>query len=218
MWICHIHIISRTCAKGRAKQNTQPHQHGYFAAFDSSHCRHDVFYLLRPTQNVRHDVNDIGEYIPLYGNPDSKVHGANMGPIWGRQDPGGPHAGPMNFAIWELFCFDWWFAEYWLHRPSCIRLSWPRTICLVIKAYQESNGCVTHIGLSMENRRFHLRLCMFHASPMWMEFIWKNMVIKSLLTIWIPYWFTYELADKFKRKRSQFRNIDSTWTVVRKYF
>ena len=24
-------------------------------------------------------------------DPDSKVHGANMGPIWGRQDPGGPH-------------------------------------------------------------------------------------------------------------------------------
>ena len=32
--------------------------------------------------------------------PDSKVHGANMGPIWGRQDSGGPHIGPMNFAIW----------------------------------------------------------------------------------------------------------------------
>ena len=31
--------------------------------------------------------------------PNSKVHGANMGPIWGRQDPGGPHVGPMNFAI-----------------------------------------------------------------------------------------------------------------------
>ena len=31
--------------------------------------------------------------------PDSKVHGANVGPIWGRQDPGGPHVGPMNFAI-----------------------------------------------------------------------------------------------------------------------
>ena len=24
-------------------------------------------------------------------SPDSKVHGANMGPIWGRHDPGGPH-------------------------------------------------------------------------------------------------------------------------------
>ena len=33
--------------------------------------------------------------------PDSKVHGANMGPIWGRQDPDGPHVGPMNFAIWD---------------------------------------------------------------------------------------------------------------------
>ena len=33
--------------------------------------------------------------------PDSKVHGANMGPIWDRQDPGGPNVGPMNFAIWE---------------------------------------------------------------------------------------------------------------------
>ena len=32
--------------------------------------------------------------------PDSKVHGANMGPIWGRQDPGGPHVDRMNFAIW----------------------------------------------------------------------------------------------------------------------
>ena len=35
--------------------------------------------------------------------PDSKVPGANMGPIWGRQDPGGPHIGPMNFAVWVDF-------------------------------------------------------------------------------------------------------------------
>ena len=35
--------------------------------------------------------------------PDSKVQGANMGPIWGRQDPGGPHVSPMNFAIWDYF-------------------------------------------------------------------------------------------------------------------
>ena len=33
--------------------------------------------------------------------PDSKVHGANMGLIWGCQDQGGPHNGPMNFAIWD---------------------------------------------------------------------------------------------------------------------
>ena len=34
-------------------------------------------------------------------SPDSKVHGANTGPIWSRQDPGGSHVGPMNFAIWK---------------------------------------------------------------------------------------------------------------------
>ena len=34
--------------------------------------------------------------------PNSKIHGAIMGPIWGRQEPGGPHVGPMNFAIWVI--------------------------------------------------------------------------------------------------------------------
>ena len=37
----------------------------------------------------------------LHNIPESKVHGANMGPIWDRQGPGGPHVGPMNFAIWD---------------------------------------------------------------------------------------------------------------------
>ena len=32
-------------------------------------------------------------------HPDSKVHEAYVGPIWGRQDPGGLHVDPMNFAI-----------------------------------------------------------------------------------------------------------------------
>ena len=39
--------------------------------------------------------HDIGLH---YDIPDSKVHGANMGPIWGRQDPGGPHV----LAPWTL--------------------------------------------------------------------------------------------------------------------
>ena len=33
------------------------------------------------------------------GIPDSKVHGANMGPTWILSAPGGPHVGPMNLAI-----------------------------------------------------------------------------------------------------------------------
>ena len=33
--------------------------------------------------------------------PDSKVHVANTGPVWGWPDPGGPHVGPMKFSIWD---------------------------------------------------------------------------------------------------------------------
>ena len=35
--------------------------------------------------------------------PDSKVLGANMGPIWGRQDPGGPHVGPWTLLYLGSF-------------------------------------------------------------------------------------------------------------------
>ena len=47
-------------------------------------------------------TSTVDMYWHLYDTPDSKVHGTNMGPIRGRQDPGGPHVGPMNFVIWDI--------------------------------------------------------------------------------------------------------------------
>ena len=38
----------------------------------------------------------------LFTTPDSKVHGANMGPTWVLSAPDGPHVGPMNLAIWDV--------------------------------------------------------------------------------------------------------------------
>ena len=63
--------------------------------------------LIGPSET---DFNDIliknhtlsFQKIYLKMSPDSKVHVANMGPIWGRQDPGGPQVGPMNYAIWVV--------------------------------------------------------------------------------------------------------------------
>ena len=49
-----------------------------------------------------HSFED-GVYLNTF--PDSKVNWAYMGPIWGRQDPGGSHVGPINFAIWVSLCF-----------------------------------------------------------------------------------------------------------------
>ena len=43
-----------------------------------------------------------GRVIIHIGIPDNKVHGANMRPTWGRQDQGGPYAGHMNLAIWDV--------------------------------------------------------------------------------------------------------------------
>ena len=56
--------------------------------------------------------------------PDSKVHGANMGPIWGRQDPGGPHVGPMNFAtLWKNQEFSTWILNSSIGCNCCHKYS-----------------------------------------------------------------------------------------------
>ena len=41
-----------------------------------------------------YDRNKVSQHAS--NNPDSGVHGANMGPTWGRQDPGGPHVDHMK--------------------------------------------------------------------------------------------------------------------------
>ena len=38
--------------------------------------------------------------------PNRKVHVAHMGPTWGRKDPGGPHVGHVNLAIWDTMFID----------------------------------------------------------------------------------------------------------------
>ena len=66
-------------------------------------------------------------------SPNNKVQGANMGPIWGLQDPGGSYVGPMNLAIWEVGCkYGWlnWNIDY----QPCAQLS-------VLKAESESSRC-----------------------------------------------------------------------------
>ena len=61
-----------------------------------------LFTEVPPCVVVQRQINVNARKQYRHESPDSKVHGANMGPIWGRQDPGGPHVGPMNFAIWEI--------------------------------------------------------------------------------------------------------------------
>ena len=50
--------------------------------------------------------------------PDSKVHRANMGPIWGRHDPCGPHIGPMDFIISVYTCANQGLCNSFMHRAA----------------------------------------------------------------------------------------------------
>ena len=63
-------------------------------------------YFLQTNHNPHPIVHLSGRGMGIYCQfkvLDSKVYRANMGPILGWQDPGGPHVGPMNFAFWGMF-------------------------------------------------------------------------------------------------------------------
>ena len=52
-----------------------------------------------PNNTIRESEHPV--YRKCSYSPDSKVYGVNMGHIWGRQEPSGPHVDPMNLSIWE---------------------------------------------------------------------------------------------------------------------
>ena len=66
-----------------------------------------VAWLLCPKQNHRRIRQELwpNQFLGFY--PDSEIHGANVGPTAGRQDPGGPHVGHMNLAIWVVRAAFW---------------------------------------------------------------------------------------------------------------
>ena len=59
--------------------------------------------------------------------PDSKAHGANMWPIWGRQDPGGSRADPMSLAIWDGSRFDV-FSWHLTHTSLQMKRPWMKWV------------------------------------------------------------------------------------------
>ena len=78
--------------------NSASFRESYFCSKDihmwKPHICHHIYRMCHRRDTGGAEVN--------HNIPDSKVHGANMGPIWGLQVPGGPYVGPMNFAIWDV--------------------------------------------------------------------------------------------------------------------
>ena len=61
---------------------------------------HEIHFILFYLRTISHcDVTKTNRWHHNcfhFGNPDSKVHGANMGSTWVLSAPDGPHVGPMN--------------------------------------------------------------------------------------------------------------------------
>ena len=73
------------------------------AEFILGNIKKNIYAFSNSFENWYHATSWNSSQRLIYAAPDSKVYGANMGPTWGRQDPGGLHVGPMNLAIWGTF-------------------------------------------------------------------------------------------------------------------
>ena len=84
--------------------------------------------------------------ISLLRYHDRKFYEVNMGPTWGRQDPGGPHVGPVNLAFWvylenKVFLWIPFTKDSISHLPSFqIFVVW-LTICQVTNMDKHYKMC-----------------------------------------------------------------------------
>ena len=119
-------------------------------------------------------------------SPDNKVHGANMVPIWGRQDPGGPHVGPMNFAIWVLVTRLAAYiraASALLYRQ--VSLNWHTKICMgrFIIAWFKSNLLICFLciwKLECPKRKSLKYYCILNTAPYWFH-AWEQEICPQTL-------------------------------------
>ena len=96
--------------------------------------------------------------------PDSKVHGDSMWPIWGRQDPGGPHVDLINLlsAMWSK------------HQNLCIMLS----ILLRLKCAKLTLKCVLNNNVVCTTGS--LPVTPIITQPVALLLTWK-----TLISVWI---------------------------------
>ena len=135
LWLEFKHLISRKCIYKLSPAKCRPN-------------------LIRPKYVITLDANFVIT-VPVcvletnrYRIPEGKVHVANMVPIRGRHDPGGPHVGPMNFAVWDNLwltvnnCFVTREAvRQWFSR---VTKSWVKTIFESPHEWQKPVSMVAH--------------------------------------------------------------------------
>ena len=91
--------------------------------------------------------------------PDSKVHGANMGPTWVLSAPDRPHGGPMNLVIrvstlrsqlWPCYCI--WYGSH-------CKLFNKITPYFLTRCSIMENICVSECLISYSTQSHYLKSC-----------------------------------------------------------
>ena len=146
-----------------------------------------------------------------YGVPDSKVHGANMGPTWVLSAPDGPHVGLINLAIWGVSC-EYFGKIMTLLYPRPTKLEGGYTgFTLSVCPSVRPSVCRRHGFRSISQVCFGISITNFIC--MLMVAIGRSLLIFSDVTFkmaaWRPYWifwfpdskFTLALNINFKLQR-----------------
>ena len=127
-----------------------------------------------------------------------------MGPIWGRQDPGGPHVGPMNFAIWGSITHHTCSSSYnpvtlFIHENPCTTrnffkilmadtptLQWRHNGCGGVSNHQSHNGLLNSLFRSRSKNTSKLRVIELCAgnSPVIGEFPLQRACNLENVSIW----------------------------------
>ena len=94
-------------------------------------------------------------YLWITATPDSKAHGANMGPTWVLSSPGGPHVGSMNLAIRDGPLLETPHRDHW------VQITYPPPIHQIEEPYPITGwehtcaGAITGIHHNFEGPGFH---------------------------------------------------------------
>ena len=110
--------------------------------------------------------------------PDSKVHGANIGPTWGRQDLGGPHVGPMSIAIRDLLLYG----------------TYPSMCLFRLLGFWNAKVARFWLQLNVSDQYYWLRISLWLLWPLVYFYI---KLFTSYIHIYIHEWFIREICRCF---------------------
>ena len=148
---------------------------------------------------------------PLSHNigPDSKVHGADMRPIRGLQALGGPHVGPMNFAICGVFT-NCYLSTIVSIQYRCKRVEWDTMSYLnvlrwrhQIETFPRYWPFVREIHRSLVNSP--------HKSK------WRGALMFSMISAWTKGWGNNRHVGDWKRHRAQYDVTVMLWNRAWKW-